>query len=120
MRRLDEPLHFAEAAREIEWEPSPRGSYRAAGRRLKTLVLRREREIGKQFAIRNDAGFAYKVTLGSLTQYLPELRPSRIDTLADVIRPLVAEMEHRTRQIVLDELDRRLGNPDQNRPKRTM
>jgi hypothetical protein len=106
MRRLDEPLTFPVAAREIEWRADRGGGHKAAGRRLLRLVLKREQEIGRVFALRDRAGRPYKVTLGALTRYLPELRPSRVDTLAASVRPLVLEMDRRAHQI----FDERFGD----------
>lgn len=106
--KLDQPLTFPQAAREIRWAPDADGRYRYAGRRLLRLVLRREREIGRRIAIRDRAGRPIQVTLGAITRYMPELRPSRIDTLAATLRPLLIEVERRAREIVDDRIEERV------------
>src|SRR5688572_254654 len=82
--RLDEPLTFPQAAKELKW----RG--RRAGERLRRLVSQRERELGgKRIAIRDRRGRHVKVTLGALARFFPELRPSRTDVVAESIRPFL-------------------------------
>jgi hypothetical protein len=108
-RRLDPPLTFADAAHAVGWsDPEAKGPRASAGRRLRRLVLRREKEIGHEFAIRDRAGDARWVTLGALTRYLPELRPHRLDSIAAALRPLVEELEARMAKQVAKEVDRQL------------
>jgi hypothetical protein len=102
--RLEEPLTFPRAAREIGWEPNEKGSYEAVGRRLLRLALRREREVGRPFIIRDSGGRASRITLGALTRFLPELRPSKVDSLAASIRPVLVELERRARAIVSEAI----------------
>jgi hypothetical protein len=97
--KLDEPLTFPAAAKEIGWKPDAKGDYRAAGRRLLRLALRAEGD-GKQFIIRDAGGRPYKVTLGALGRFLPECLPSRVDVIAATLRPLFEEVERRTVEIV--------------------
>jgi len=99
MPRMDEPLTFPRAAKEIGW------TGRWCGERLRRLVRRREREIGKRFAVRDDGGRLSKVTVGALTRYLPELRPSRVDALAATLRPYVQAVDQRTAEAI----DQRVG-----------
>lgn len=106
--KLDQPLTFPAAAREIEWRADRNGSYKPAGRRLLRLVLRREREEGRKIAIRDGSGRPFQVTLGALTRFLPELCPSKVETLAATLRPLLEEVERRARKIVGDEIEDRV------------
>lgn len=106
--KLDEPLTFVEAAKAIHWEADRNGSHKPAARRLLRLALRREREMGRRFIVRDSAGRPFRVTLGALTRYMPELRPSRVDTLAATIRPLLVEIEARAQEIVTATLDERV------------
>jgi hypothetical protein len=101
---LQEPLTFPQAARKIGWRPDDLGSYDAAGRRLRRLVVKREAEMAREFALRDTSGRAVKVTLGALTRYMPELRPSRVEALAASVRPLLAAFEQRAEEIVTRRL----------------
>jgi hypothetical protein len=98
--RLEEPLTFPKAAQEIGWAPDPKGGFKLGGRRLLRLALRREKELGRPFIIRDSGGRPVRITLGALTRFLPELRPSRVDSLAASIRPVLAELERRAQAIV--------------------
>ncbi len=102
--RLDEPLTFPEAAKVIGWTPDARGKYRSAGRRLKLLAMKREEEQGERFIIRDAGDRPVKVTLGSLGRYLPECMPSRLDALAESIKPMVEQVSARAREIVDERL----------------
>jgi hypothetical protein len=98
--KLDEPLTFPAAAQEIGWKADHKGDYRAAGRRLLRLALRREAESQKRFIIRDSSGRPVKVTLGALSRFLPECLPGRVDTLAASLRPVLEGVEQRVQEIV--------------------
>lgn len=102
--KLDEPLTFPAAAQEIGWKPDADGDYRAAGRRLLRLALRKEAESDKRFIIRDSSGRPSKVTLGALSRFLPECVPGRVDALAASLRPMLLEVECRVREIVDERL----------------
>lgn len=103
MARLDEPLTFPRAAKAIGWT----GKW--SGKRLLRFVRRREREIGKKFGVRDEAGRLTKVSVGALHRHCPELRPSRVDALAASLRPLVQEVDRRTEQLVESGIARRVS-----------
>lgn len=107
--RLEEPVTFPVAARQLGWKPDDRGSWHAAGRRLRRLVIKRERQAKTQFAIRDVRGRPWQVTLGALRRYLPELQPARTDVLAAELRGMLEELRERVRDMVSEEFDRRMG-----------
>lgn len=102
--KLDEPLTFPAAAKAIGWEPDEHGKYRSAGRRLLRLAQKRERELAVRFIVRDKAFRPVKITLGALARHLPECVPSRVDALADQIRPAVEQVSIRAREIVDEAL----------------
>lgn len=87
--KLDRLRTFPELARAIGWTD------RYDGRSLMRLCVRREREIKRRFIERDRAGRPWKSTLGAITRYLPELRPARVDSLADSFRGYLAEVDKR-------------------------
>ncbi len=101
-RRLDAELSFREAAQRLGRENDP------DGRRLRTLVISRERQTGQRIAIRLGGAKAPKlrVTIAELTRRFPELREARGDALARELRNYVGQIDERVRQIVRAELDR--------------
>jgi hypothetical protein len=103
--KLDEPMTFPEAAREIGWNVTERNR-RAKGRALKRLIVKRESEIGRTIAIRDSRGQPHRVTVGAIHRYLPECRPSRVEALAASIRPYVAAMDSRMSEVVQLEIAR--------------
>lgn len=106
--KLDEPLTFPAAAKEIGWKPDEKGDYRAAGRRLLRRCRARELELRQQFITRDSAGRPVKVTLGALGRFLPECLPSRVDLLAATLRPLFEEVERRAQEIVDERIQTRV------------
>jgi hypothetical protein len=101
--RLDEPQTFPSVARAVGWTD------KWAGRRLLRLCLRREKELGKKFIVRDSRGAADKVTLGAVSKYLPELRPSRVEALSDNLRTVAEELARRQRSLASEELAKRLA-----------
>lgn len=101
--RIDRELTFREAAAALGRKDDP------TGRKLRELVLARERQTGKRIAIRlaGPKRPKLRVTLGALYRAFPEARASRTDALARDLRRYVDELDARVRQIVRDELDRR-------------
>jgi hypothetical protein len=97
---LDQELSFSRAARVLERKDDPKG------RRLRNLVMARERQLGTTIAIRlaGDQAPKLRVTLGAIYRYLPELRRARTDALADLLRQALLESEARTTQKVLSEV----------------
>jgi hypothetical protein len=100
--KLDEPMSFPKAASEIGWR---NGSKDACGRRLLRRCMVREREIGRKFVVRDRGGRPIRVTIGDLHRYLPECRPSRVEALAESIRPYVTAMDARTAEVVLEQIE---------------
>jgi hypothetical protein len=96
MTKLDPPLTFREAAKELGWAHDPEG------RQLRELVLAREKELGRRIAIRSSAPVRpkMKVTIGALTRALPQLKKARVDRLAAELRPILA----RTEGLIRDEV----------------
>jgi oligoribonuclease len=105
--RLDAPLTFTSAARAIGWEPSSSGSYEAAGR-LRRLVLRQERRLGRELTFRDRAGCARWVTLAELQRSVPAVREPRGDRLARELRSTFVAVESRLDERIRAELARRL------------
>jgi len=103
---LDQELSFSQAAAELQREGDP------IGRKLRNLVIARERETGKRIAIRLGGTKEPKlrVTIGSLYRHLPELRPARIDDLARLVRPMLERQEERlttrTENLIREKVDR--------------
>jgi hypothetical protein len=89
--KLDQELTFREAAAALKRLNDPEG------RRLKKMVLARERQSKKPIAIRLAGSKVPKlrVTLGALYRAFPEARSSRVDDLAEVFRPMVERMDAR-------------------------
>ena len=98
--RLEQELSFREAAQALERTNDPRG------RRLRNMVLARERQTGKQIAIRlaGEKEPKLRVTLGALYRAFPELRPARVDDLMSMARQLAERGEQRTRSVVREVL----------------
>jgi hypothetical protein len=98
---LDQELSFSQAAAELQRENDP------IGRKLRNLVMQRERELGKRIAIRLSDGPEPKlrVTIGALYRSLPELRPARVDDLARLVKPMLDRQEARTRVLIREEND---------------
>jgi hypothetical protein len=71
-------------------------------------VLKREREVGIEFAVRDRAGRPRAVTLSALRRYFPEFRPCREDTLAKELRSAFVAVEGRLDERIRSEVDRRL------------
>lgn len=98
MRRphLEEELSFREAAQELGRKRDPRG------RKLRSMVLAKERRIGREIAIRLSGAKEPKlrVTLGAIYRHFPELRPARVDDLVVLARQLAERGDARTRSLV--------------------
>lgn len=98
--RLDEELSFREAALALGRRRDSRG------RRLRNMVIARERQSGKLIALRlgGEVEPKLRVTLGALYRAFPELRPARVDELASIVRPFVERADERTRFLVREEI----------------
>lgn len=98
--RLEQELSFREAAQALEREHDPRG------RRLRNMVVARERQTGRQIAIRlaGEKEPKLRITLGALYRAFPELRPARVDDLMAMARHLQERGEARTKTVVLEVL----------------
>lgn len=107
--RLDRPLTFPKMAVAIGWSVPGGADPVYAGRALLRLCLRREDEIAKEFILRDRSGQPHKVTLGAVTRYLPELRPSRVDRLADSFREYAADFELQQRSVAEEEIAKALA-----------
>lgn len=98
MRRphLEEELSFREAAQELGRKRDPRG------RRLRAMVLAKERRTGREIAIRLQGASQPKlrVTLGAIYRAFPELRPARVDDLVSLARQIAERGDARTRSLV--------------------
>jgi hypothetical protein len=86
-----EPLTWDKAASHLGWT----GKGRA--RRLKRLVLSREKSTGKRIATRIGTRTrpAYKLSLSALRRHLPELFRSKVEDLADNLKSYLAEIDDR-------------------------
>lgn len=112
---LDEELSFRQAAAQLKRRHDPHG------RRLRNMVLARERQSGQQIAVRLAGQVEPKtrVTLGALYRAFPELREARVDQLASMAKPLLERAEARTRDVVRSELSRDIGPRVSKLEKRT-
>jgi hypothetical protein len=99
---LDQEMSFSRAAQELQRQDDP------IGRKLRNLVMARERQTGKKIAIRLSEGVEPKlrVTIGAIYRALPELRPARVDDLARLVKPMLERQEARTRVLVQEEIDK--------------
>lgn len=97
---LDQELTFSRAAAELQRQDDP------IGRKLRNLVMSRERETGKRIALRMSNGPEPKlrITIGQIYRHLPELRPARVDDLARLVKPMLDRQEARTRTLVREEI----------------
>jgi len=113
--RLDEELTFREAARALRRQRDPRG------RRLRGMVLARERERRQRIAIRIGGRERQhlRITLGALYRAFPELRPARVDDLAELARAFQERSETRTRFLVREEIASDVGPRVSKLEKRT-
>lgn len=102
--QLDEPLGWAEAAAAIGWKHDPKG------RKLKAMVLDRERETNTLIAIRGKhakrGAPKLKVTVGALVRAFPELQQSQVQQIGNALRPYVEAHETHIRDIVREEVAR--------------
>jgi hypothetical protein len=98
--RLDEELSFAAAAAELGRHRDPKG------RKLRNMVVARERQTGKQIAIRLAGAKEPKlrISIGALFRAFPELAPARVEDLARLVRPMLDRAEARTRIVVREEI----------------
>jgi hypothetical protein len=98
---LDQELSFSQAAAELQRQNDP------LGRKLRNLVMARERQTGQRIAIRLSEGREPKlrVTIGAIYRALPELRPARVDDLARLVKPMLDRQEVRTRALIREEID---------------
>ncbi len=102
--KLDRPQTFPKMAVEVGWAGPGEPSAAYAGRALLRLCLRREDEIAKEFIIRDRARKPDKITLGAIMRYLPELKPSRVDALADHLRGLASDLRGQLRSFATEEI----------------
>jgi len=100
--RLDEELSFSAAARELQRHRDPKG------RKLRNMVVARERQTGKQIAIRlaGQKEPKLRITIGALYRAFPELAPAKIDDIARLMKPMLERAEARTRVVVREEIAR--------------
>ena len=100
--RIDRELTFREAAAALGRKDDP------TGRKLRELVLARERQTGKRIAIRlaGPKRPKLRVTLGALYRAFPEARSAHVDDLALALRELGERFDDRTRLLVREILDR--------------
>lgn len=102
MRRdgFDQELSFHQAARKL----NRRGDSR--GRGLRAMVLAREKQTGKQIAIRLNGQKQPKlrITVGALYRAFPELLPARIDDIHRLMRPMLDRAAEQTRLVVQEEI----------------
>ncbi len=111
---LDQELSFSRAAHVLERPDDPKG------RRLRNLVMARERQLGTTIAIRlaGDQAPKLRVTLGAIYRFLPELRRPRTEALAELLRQALLESEARTAQKVSDHVLKKLEPRIQTLEKR--
>jgi hypothetical protein len=98
----DGPLTFRRAAAELGW-----GDTRKAGRRLRGMVLARERDKGAKIAARGPGRHRpiRGVTLSAIAEHLPELRPSRLSELGQKFRDALAEIDDNIRRVARAETE---------------
>lgn len=96
-RRLDRELSFRQAAAALGRTDDP------DGRRLRSMVLARERQMGRQIAIRlaGPKRPRLRVTLAELSRRFPELRETQAGALGRELRELVdRQLDDRIRAVV--------------------
>lgn len=94
--QLDQELTFREAALALGRKRDPHG------RKLRNMVLAREAQLAKWIAVRLQGQTEPKlrVTLAALYRHFPELRATRVDGVAQMLRPLVARMQENLAELV--------------------
>jgi hypothetical protein len=106
---LEQELTWAEAAALLERVND------AAGRKLKAMVLAREKQTRKPIAIRlaGNRRPKLRVTLSAIRRSFPEMRAAHEDGLALSLRHVATQLrEHhdaRTKKLIQDELEGDLG-----------
>jgi hypothetical protein len=107
-RKIEPELTFRAAAERLGRTSDP------DGRKLRAMVLAREKATGKRIAVRlaGPKRPRLRVALGALYRAFPELRSARVDDLAELIRPMVERMDarqdERTKKVVYGILERDL------------
>jgi hypothetical protein len=99
--RIDQELSFREAALVLGRKHDPRGE------RLRNLVTNREKQTGKQIAIRlaGETEPKLRITLSALYRAFPECRPVRVESLASSLRELLDRVDQHTEGVVLKILE---------------
>jgi hypothetical protein len=99
---LDEELSFSQAAAELGRHRDPKG------RKLRNMVVARERQTGKPIAIRLAGAKEPKlrISIGALYRAFPELAPAKIDDIARLMKPMLERSEARTRDVVREEIEK--------------
>lgn len=103
------PLTLAEAAKQAGLEGKPR----YAARRLKRIILAKEKRIKKQIMLRHGSegvGARYTVTMWSLHRYLPELFDRR-DEIEERFRTGMSKVHEQLarHEMLIEHLGRILG-----------
>ena len=101
---LEQELTFREAAVALRRSNDP------DGRRLKKLVIARERQTGKRIAVRLGGPKSPKlrVALGALYRAFPELRASHADNVAEAMATVVDRIDARTEKLIHKFIERRI------------
>jgi len=96
------PLSFPDAAEKIGWGKSQR-----SGRRLRRMVLAREKRKGVEIATRGDGNQRpiRGVTIAALFRHLPELRSAPIDELSSKFRTYLEGIDENLRVIARTEAE---------------
>jgi hypothetical protein len=99
---LDQEMSFSRAAAVLNRDDDP------LGRKLRNMVIRKERETGQRIAIRLSDGPEPKlrICIGALYRHLPELRPAQVGDLARLMKPMLDKADARTRTVVQEEIKR--------------
>jgi hypothetical protein len=111
---FEQELSFHEAAKMLNRKRDSRG------RALRSMVLAREKQTGKQIAIRlnGEKEPKLRITIGALYRAFPELLPARIDDIHRLMRPMLDRAAERTRSVVQEEIkktvDPRLSRLEKN------
>lgn len=96
------PLSFPRAAEKLGW-----GKSEKSGRRLRRMVIAREKNSGREIATRGSGKSRpiRGVTLAALFRHLPELRSAPIDELSSKFRAYLSGIDDNLRLIARSEAE---------------
>ncbi len=98
---MSQPMTWERAACVLKWD----GRHR--GRRLKRLVLAREKQTGKRIAIRlgGEQRTVYRVTMSALRKHCRDLFKSKVDEVADNFKAYFKDLDERIASGVAEHVE---------------